>query len=64
MVFLYSLNPLLGCIHYVYHRGGGGGVGGRGFLMGILNFLARDKGGLPKFLTEETGVADLFFSSY
>ena len=48
----------------MYTTGGGGGIRGRGFLMGILNFLARDKGGLPKFLTEETGVADLFFSSY
>ena len=34
------------------------------FLGGISNFLARDKGGLPKFLTEERGVANLFFSIY
>ena len=60
MVFLYSLNPLLGCIHYVYHRGGGG----ERIFDGDLKFFGKGQGGLPKFLTEETGVADLFFSSY
>ena len=38
----------------MYAAGGGGG-GGIGFLWGIKNYLERDKGSLPKLLTDEGG---------
>ena len=40
------------------------GGGGERIFDGDLKFFGKGQGGLPKFLTEETGVADLFFSSY
>ena len=41
-----------------------GGGGEERIFEGDLKFLAKDKSWLPKFLTEERGVANLFFSIY
>ena len=46
----------------MYTTGEGGGE--RIFLGGDLKFFGKGQGGLPKFLTEERGVANLFFTIY
>lgn len=40
------------------------GVGVQRILGDISNNLEWDKGGLPKFLTDETGDANFFFFTY
>ena len=54
MVFLYSLNPLFRLVHYVYHRGG------RGFLGGSQFFWKGTKGGYQNFWQKKGGLLICF----